>query len=148
MPYDQGAGMRNQIGLVSRYNAAEVAQVMEFAGVRKWRLDVAVNVNGKSRLLPEHTEKNCCLLWQELIDVCSSQQAGVKRFTDREALVAPNGYKASVRALNSRCKPVRVFTPVSGAINKSPGENIVLVHGPGSVQNFARRAVCSRLQAS
>jgi hypothetical protein len=67
-------GVSDQVGFLDRQHAAQVSQIMEFAGVGERRIVGAIDSNGEYGLPLVHTEENHLLRFEESANVGAIEQ--------------------------------------------------------------------------
>src|SRR5690606_16585307 len=88
-----------------------------------------VYLEGEYRPIAVHTEEDAFLLLQVLAHVLAARQNGMQGFTGCEALVAPHRHEQRLVTVDSLVQPLRVFAPMTGAVDERPGEYVVTIHG-------------------
>src|SRR5690606_38618115 len=129
VPQDQRPGLRHQVCLVGRQGTAEVAKVVKLPEFGEGSSLACVYLEGEYRPIAVHTEEDAFLLLQVLAHVLAARQNGMQGFTGCEALVAPHRHEQRLVTVDSLVQPLRVFAPMTGAVDERPGEYVVTIHG-------------------
>lgn len=128
MPKHQCPGVCREVGFVQRQPRTKKAQAFKSAEFRERLLVAGVDRERKSGLISEQSEKYQVMFVEEILDLRTLEQHGVRRFAPDQAKVSPYRNETRFFARDRVGKPVRILATLATAIDKRACKYVVAFH--------------------
>ena len=120
--------MCDQVRLIRREHAAQIAEVVEFAAVGERRGLGTLDVDREGGLITEHAEEDDLILVHVFVDVVTPQQYGVHRFAGRQTPLSPHWHEPAGIAPHGVAQPLGVFPQVTVSFDVGARKYVLAVH--------------------